>query len=80
MDESLRFKLLEEIGIGIRKLGDVFQKFGNIAYVEVMFYDNDDEPKLCLPLGQAIESLAGNVYHFEEFDLTDAVRCTIITI
>jgi hypothetical protein len=82
MHKDRRLGLLEEIGSQLceldgenrsRRLAGEPPRTHRLEYIEVVFHDADRDELGRLRLALAIQSLAGDIYLFEDFDLNDAV-------
>ncbi len=89
MNTELRMSLLEEIGAQLCAMidkGRDDRQHGGPARVhpveclEAIFRTRRGREVGRLGLERAIHALAGDVYHFEDFDLTDAHRVEVATM
>ncbi len=89
MDKDRRLALLEEIGAQLcerdaqnraRRLAGQPSHGRNLDCLEVAFQDAAGHEVGRLGLDRAIHSLAGDIYIFEDFDLTEAASATVETI
>ena len=89
MDKDRRLALLEEIGAQLcemdtgnrtRRLAGQPPLSRNLDCLEVAFQDAAGHEVGRLGLDRAIHSLAGDIYIFEDFDLTDAASATVVSI
>ena len=89
MNEGRRLTLLEEIGSQLcdmsgenrsRRLVGQTPQGHCVECLEVVFHDADRDELGRLSLDRAIHSLAGDIYLFEDFDLTEAVSATVESI
>ena len=89
MNADLRLSMLEEIGAQLCAMVDKGRddrQHGKprrehaIEYLEAVFRTRRGREVGRLGLERAIHALAGDVYHFEDFDLTDADRVEVASI
>lgn len=69
MDDEIRLELLGEL---IDALQDAKRPGHNLMHLYVHFYTKRGREIGDLAVATALECLHCNIYHFEEFDLTDA--------
>lgn len=89
MNAELRMAMLEEIGTQLCALVDKgrndpgrgsSQRGHLLECLEAVFRTRRGREVGRLGLERAIHALAGDVYHFEDFDLTDAERVEVASI
>lgn len=89
MDKDRCLALLEEIGLQLcemeagnrtRRLAGQPPRSQNLDCLEVAFQDAAGHEVGRLGLDRAIHSLAGDIYIFGDFDLTDVVSATVVSI
>lgn len=89
MDKDRRLTLLEEIGTQLcemdagnrhRRLAGQPPRGRDLNCLEVAFQDATGHEVGRLGLDRAIHSLAADIYIFEDFELTDAVSATVVSI
>jgi len=89
MNTELRMSMLEEIGAQLCVMIDKGRKdrlrggparVHPVECLEAIFRTRRGREVGRLGLERAIHALAGDVYHFEDFDLTDADRVEVATI
>jgi len=89
MNADLRMSMLEEIGTQLSAMVDKGRedrlrggpaREHPVECLEAVFRTKRGREVGRLGLVRAIHCLAGDVYHFEDFDLTDAQRVEVATM
>lgn len=74
MDEKLRMEMLGEVIDGMKTKNRPTQ---DLDFCYANFIDSDGECIATIPVVEALDYLFNDVYHFEDFDLTDAVKVKV---